>query len=345
MSDAIDLITGGLGVAGNIASTLINNHHNEQLIKEQNQLNLQQWNRENLYNSPSEQMKRLKVAGLNPNLMYGNGAGSLLSAPSPEMQAAHTDAPQVDPLTAAQIANIDADTRHKDAETRREDEKQPLTLQKLSKEVESFDYQIDVLKSQKLNLDALSDKYRNESKESFYNWQYSMHSIGYRLNYIDNLARKTGLESVKLDVELDYLEQELQESLNVLKAQVQNYYSQSDYFRKSGVAAEWNMISNRMDANTRSQNASTRIAELQAQIDRWDDMTTNERLRLATDVGHDLLDFGYDVYQGGRIKEEHSIGVDGKRSKHYSGYTSKSKVRKKLSAPKIGSKRPIFEPM
>lgn len=134
MSDAISLITGGLGVAGNIASTLINNHHNEQLIKEQNQLNLQQWNRENLYNSPSEQMKRLKAAGLNPNLMYGNGAGSLLSAPSPETQAAHTDAPQIDPLTAAQIANLDASTRAKNAETDREDEKQADIIANLRQE-------------------------------------------------------------------------------------------------------------------------------------------------------------------------------------------------------------------
>lgn len=134
MSDAIDLITGGLGVAGNIASTLINNHHNEQLINEQNQLNLQQWNRENLYNSPSEQMKRLKAAGLNPNLMYGNGAGSLLSAPSPEMQAAHTEAPQIDPLTAAQIANLDANTRAKDAETDRENEKQADIVANLRQE-------------------------------------------------------------------------------------------------------------------------------------------------------------------------------------------------------------------
>lgn len=36
--------------------------------------NRQNWELENFYNSPEQQMKRLKEAGLNPNLVYGNGA-------------------------------------------------------------------------------------------------------------------------------------------------------------------------------------------------------------------------------------------------------------------------------
>lgn len=35
---------------------------------------LSDWDKQNFYNSPQEQMKRLKAAGLNPNLVYGNGA-------------------------------------------------------------------------------------------------------------------------------------------------------------------------------------------------------------------------------------------------------------------------------
>lgn len=35
---------------------------------------LADWNMQNEYNSPSGQMARLKAAGLNPNLVYGNGA-------------------------------------------------------------------------------------------------------------------------------------------------------------------------------------------------------------------------------------------------------------------------------
>ena len=40
------------------------------------QWNLEQWERQNLYNHPIQQMQRLKEAGLNPNLIYGSSPGS-----------------------------------------------------------------------------------------------------------------------------------------------------------------------------------------------------------------------------------------------------------------------------
>lgn len=48
--------------------------------------NLEFWNMSNMYNSPEQQMARLKTAGLNPNLVYGNGANAqvdTLKAPAP----------------------------------------------------------------------------------------------------------------------------------------------------------------------------------------------------------------------------------------------------------------------
>ncbi|QCQ84922.1 DNA pilot protein [Blackfly microvirus SF02] len=43
----------------------------------------QMWNKTNIYNSPVEQMARLKAAGLNPNLVYGNGATTTASNITP----------------------------------------------------------------------------------------------------------------------------------------------------------------------------------------------------------------------------------------------------------------------
>ena len=40
-------------------------------MHENEAINLRQWNRQNEYNSPAEQMKRLKLAGLNPDLAIG----------------------------------------------------------------------------------------------------------------------------------------------------------------------------------------------------------------------------------------------------------------------------------
>jgi len=45
--------------------------HNLSLARLQNQWNIDQWNRENEYNSPAAQMQRFAAAGLNPDLIYG----------------------------------------------------------------------------------------------------------------------------------------------------------------------------------------------------------------------------------------------------------------------------------
>ena len=64
------------------------------LMALQQQYAVENWNREVNYNDPKEQMKRLKSAGLNPNLIYGSGAAGLEApstaaptAPSAPMQA------------------------------------------------------------------------------------------------------------------------------------------------------------------------------------------------------------------------------------------------------------------
>ena len=64
------------------------NAANKELAKYQYDLQLEQWNRANEYNSPKMQMQRYQDAGLNPNLIYGNGSSSAgmaaQSAPSYE---------------------------------------------------------------------------------------------------------------------------------------------------------------------------------------------------------------------------------------------------------------------
>lgn len=57
------------------------NMANLALAKWQYQANLEQWQRENEYNSPAAQMQRYQDAGLNPNLIYGQ---QNLSAGSPQ---------------------------------------------------------------------------------------------------------------------------------------------------------------------------------------------------------------------------------------------------------------------
>jgi len=82
----------GLAIAGMAASAggnLVNTFVNRKTSKENTrdtiraqkelaeysyQQDREMWNAANLYNSPAQQMQRLKAAGLNPNLVYGNGS-------------------------------------------------------------------------------------------------------------------------------------------------------------------------------------------------------------------------------------------------------------------------------
>lgn len=94
--------------------------YNLNLAKQQNQWNIDQWNRENEYNTPAAQMARYKQAGLNPDLMYGQ---QNLSAASPEMTAGEPGSPMdYSPVangpTIGEAASIAANARLTNAQAK-----------------------------------------------------------------------------------------------------------------------------------------------------------------------------------------------------------------------------------
>ena len=94
--------------------------YNLNLAKQQNQWNIDQWNRENEYNIPSAQMARMKAAGLNPDLAYGQ---QNLSAASPEMTAGEPGSPMdyssvANGPTIGEAASIAAQSRLTNAQAK-----------------------------------------------------------------------------------------------------------------------------------------------------------------------------------------------------------------------------------
>lgn len=57
------------------------------------QRSLNMWNLQNEYNSPTQQMARIRAAGLNPNLVYGNGVTGNNSGSTPQYEPAKFNAP------------------------------------------------------------------------------------------------------------------------------------------------------------------------------------------------------------------------------------------------------------
>lgn len=107
--------------------------YNFNLAKQQNTWNIQQWNRENAYNSLVQQRIRYAQAGMNPDLVYSQGN---LASQSPMLTSGAPTSPLGSDaygqysswsnivnealqtmLLEAQIDNVEADTENKDADT------------------------------------------------------------------------------------------------------------------------------------------------------------------------------------------------------------------------------------
>lgn len=81
-----NLATGALSGIFGASSVKAQNRAQMKLAEYQYSKQLEQWNRQNEYNSPKAQMQRYKDAGLNPNLIYSQGSNGNATS-SPEFQA------------------------------------------------------------------------------------------------------------------------------------------------------------------------------------------------------------------------------------------------------------------
>lgn len=79
------LVSGIGGLLGNLvtgASQQETNKTNLKIARETNAANYRLWQENNLYNTPAAQMSRLRAAGLNPNMVYGQISSGNSSSPA-----------------------------------------------------------------------------------------------------------------------------------------------------------------------------------------------------------------------------------------------------------------------
>lgn len=122
-----------LGVVGGLLGKIGQRRQQRRNIRDQTAANkelanfaygkdLEQWERQNLYNAPTQQMARLREAGLNPNLVYGSGSAAGVTSPakSPQYQTVRTDfSKRQSPLQALDMLGMYQDFKMKNAQIRR----------------------------------------------------------------------------------------------------------------------------------------------------------------------------------------------------------------------------------
>ena len=222
------LMNAGLGVVGNF----LGNKQAEKNQRMQNEFNAAEaqktrdwqemmWNKNNEYNTPLAQVNRLQEAGLNPNLVYGNGTMQNVS-PMASSGAQASSTPFNDSIAARHARNFDAMMRGLQT---------AITMQELkNKKAEGENIESQTNKN---NADAAESQQRkdNLATENKFNLEtFDARKIGIELqNQLSEQQRlklyaDTQTATKQLD-QIDAVISNLQSSTDLNKAQVENIHT------------------------------------------------------------------------------------------------------------------------
>lgn len=92
---AAPIIGGALNSASTAGANRNQARFSHMMYEKQKTDNLEFWRMQNEYNSPQAQMRRFQEAGLNPNLIYGQGnSGNASPVPTPDVQGVQYRSPE-----------------------------------------------------------------------------------------------------------------------------------------------------------------------------------------------------------------------------------------------------------
>ena len=219
----------------------LNRAWNKSMAELANRWSIEQWNRENAYNTPSAVMARLREGGVNPDLFYGNsGVNSAAASPNVTPTAASdpTDVSALgskmtvgditnnvvsQALMSAQIKKLDADTK------------------KTGQETENLKIEGTILSADALTRAALNEQALEIGKSTI----YVNHSIG-NLNHKEAELVSSKISEVAANTDLLY------QKADEVKANIRNINA--------------NTASVRFGMMMRSKEFRQRVAEFQEQV-------------------------------------------------------------------------------
>lgn len=173
----VPYIAAGLDAVGSFLGQKSANDTNRELAELSYQRQVEFFDKSNQYNSPIEQMKRLSAAGLNPNLVYGNGGATqnAISPPRYDPPKVQSNVPNMNnALLALQVQQAQAGIDQVKAQTeytkmRTATEAFNSTLKELQgKQIDTTlkeltPYQSAIMKNQVANLDTENQILWNKS--------------------------------------------------------------------------------------------------------------------------------------------------------------------------------------
>lgn len=228
----------GIGVIGSLIQNKANKKAATVAFNRQRQL----INEANIYNAPINQMSRLREAGLNPNLIYGQGPGSMVSANAGTPPAEHNENIFQNVgiyATMKQLANQKRQLDLQERDIKLRENQNPSIIKKTEAEADKINSDIDVnthtiqtmlqqreYRSQLHELNKLALTIQNDSNKFSLQQQKALAPL-VELNHM--LQNKAILSSINADsVRLAY-EKELKDSrLKLDKAQIKEIGSKYD---------------------------------------------------------------------------------------------------------------------
>jgi len=218
-----DVAAPATNLVGSIISTIAakkaqerENAHNKQMAEYSYSKDLEMWNRQNQYNAPESQMERFKDAGLNPNLIYGQGnAGNAATLPkynAPTLRE-KTAMPDISGVLSSyqdyqlKQANIDIATEQK---------------RMLQEKIASESVNRALNNSRWINL-ANQNRYWHGTKNDFFG-QPSDTNYSVRQNFLGNTAQQKWMQSNQATTLSKYSWQIAKQNLNLLEKQNKYYF-------------------------------------------------------------------------------------------------------------------------
>ncbi len=202
--------------------------YNRKLAEQQNRWNIEQWQRENEYNTPAQMRARLEAAGFNPNLAVGGLSGSLNSARSPELTAGAPASPtdltalgRMDNPVSAGVRGILDSVQARNIESQTDKVKTETNYQKLVNEY---------LPSQVMAGLKVSESTAKEIVERSKNYEFEARRINQEINKMEqdiNLMKAQGKSAISYAEYTDALKKNLSDRLTL------------DWYKESSFVKNW----------------------------------------------------------------------------------------------------------